>query len=568
MQKKLSVRNRSFLELFGGVAIILLALYISSFFHWRFDLTAEKRYTLNENTKKTLSNLDDLVHVSVYLDGNLPLGFRYMRRELKELLNEFEVQGKRNFRFEFIDPTASPNQSTRDALVNSLYDKGLEPTNVQERDSKGGMSQKVIFPGVIVSGKGKEVVVNLLKNNSGLSGDENINISIQGFEYALLSAILKVQIDSLPKLAFVHGHGQLDEFETGDIVQELIGQYEVHRVRLGGEVGGLEPYSVVVMAGPSRAVPEADKLVLDQYIMGGGKVLWLVDGVDVSIDSLSSGATTLAFASNHNLEDVLFRYGARVNPVILQDMQCAVIPVNIALAGQDSRFAPVPWLYYPLLNAPHSHPITRNLNMVASKFTSSVDSVGMNSEVTKQFLLRTSPYTRMVRVPAFINLAEIDQSPLEHEFNQSNVPVAMLMEGVFPSAFSNRPLNQFNHGNPFRFREKSFPTRMIVVADANIIRNDVTRRSDGAYITPLGFDRYTNQTFGNKDLIVNMINYLNDDSGLMDLRSREFKLRLLDRKRVLAYRTQWQLFNLIVPSLILLLFTFSWLAVRRYRHQK
>ncbi len=568
MQPKISPRSKSFLELAIGFVTIILIGYIASVAYLRFDLTTEKRYTLDRNTKDVLSNLDDIVHVKVYLDGELPLGFRYMQRELSELLGEFEVYGKRMFQFELIDPTSSTNKAEREAMLRDLTDKGLEPTNVQERDPKGGSTQRIIFPGAVVSYKGREAVVNLLKNNPALSGDENINISIQGFEYAILSAMLKLQPDSLPKLAFVHGHGQLDEFETGDIAQELVGQFEVHRVMLGGEVGGLDPYSVVIMAGPTKRVSEADKLVLDQYIMGGGKVLWFVDGVTVSIDSLSNGATTLAYPNNHNLEDILFKYGARVNPTLIQDMQCSVIPVNVSLPGQDSRFAPAPWVYYPLLNSPSNHPITRNLNIVSAKFVSPVDTVGLNPEVQKQILLKTSPYTRTVNVPAFINLAQIEQSPLERDFTQSNLPIAVLLEGEFPSVFTNRPLASLNNGNSFRFRENSLPTRMIVVADADIIRNDVSRRGDGAYITPLGYDRYTNQTYGNKDLVVNMVNYLSDDMGLMNLRSREFKLRLLDKNKVLEQRTKWQLLNLVVPSAVLLLFVIAWLLVRRKRYAK
>ncbi|MDD4383944.1 MAG: gliding motility-associated ABC transporter substrate-binding protein GldG [Bacteroidales bacterium] len=568
MYLKSSPRNRSLLELAMGIVTIILVIYIASFAHLRFDLTSEKRYTLDKNTKEILSNLDDIVHVRVYLDGDLPLGFRYMRRELMELLGEFEVYGQRFFQFEFIDPAALPNKTEREALLRDLYDKGLEPTNVQERDDKGGSSQRVIFPGAVISCKGKELVVNLLKNNPAHSGDENINISIQGFEYVLLNAILKAQADKLPKLAFVHGHGQLNEFDTGDIAQELVDQFEVHRVMLGGEVGGLDPYAVVIMAGPTMRVPESDKLVLDQYIMGGGKVLWFVDGVTVSIDSLSNGATTLAFPNDHNLEDILFRYGARVNPTLIQDMQCAVIPVNVSLQGQDSKFAPTPWVYYPLLNSPSSHPITRNLNLITSKFVSPVDTVGMNYEVNKQYLLKTSPYTRTVNVPAFINLAQIEESPLEREFTQSNVPVAVLLEGMFPSVFTNRPLASYNNGKSFRFREKSVPTRMIIVSDADIIRNEVSRRGDGAYITPLGFDRYTSQTFGNKELVVNMVNYLNDDSGLMNLRSREFKLRLLDKHKVLEQSTKWQILNLLIPSLILIVLVAIWLLIRRNRYAK
>lgn len=564
----LSARNRSLTEFAIGIVAIALLVYISSFVNFRLDLTSEKRYTLDSATKEVLSDLDDVVFIRVYLDGNLPIGFRRMRRELKELLDEFTVYGGRMIEYEFIDPLASVDKAERDAFVRDLYDRGLEPINIQERDPRGGTTQRAVFPGAIVSYKGKEQVVNLLRNNPALSGEENINISVQGFEYSLVSTILALKPDELPKLAFVHGHGQLDELETGDIAQELVKQFEVHRVILGGEVGGLNPYSVVVVAGPTERIPEEDKLVLDQYIMGGGKVLWVVDGVNVSIDSLSQGSTTLAFPNNHNLDDMLFRYGVRINPTLVQDMQSAVIPVNVALEGQDSRFVPAPWVYYPLLNAPSSHPITRNLNLILGRFVSPLDTVGMDPNIDKQILLRTSPYSRILNVPLFINLRQIERSPLESEFNMSHLPVAVLLEGVFPSVFTNRPLSSFNNKRPFSFHEQSVPTKMVVISDADIIRNEVSRRPDGAYVTPLGYDRYSRQTYGNKEFIVNAINYLNDDKGLMNLRSREFKLRLLDKSKVLEHRVRWQVINLTLPSIVLLLFVGIWLYIRRKRYTR
>lgn len=563
-----STRNRSLTELAIGIVAIALLAYISTFVNFRLDLTSEKRYTLDRSTKEVLSDLDDVVYIRVYLDGNLPMGFRRMRRELKELLDEFRVHGGRMIEYEFIDPLGSVDKTERDAFVRDLYDMGLEPTNIQERDPRGGTTQRAVFPGAIISYKGKEQVVNLLRNNPALSGEENINISVQGFEYSLVSTILSLKPNELPKLAFVHGHGQLDELETGDIAQELVKQFEVHRVVLGGEVGGLNPYSVVVVAGPTERIPEADKLVLDQYIMGGGNVLWIVDGVKVSVDSLSQGATTLAFPNDHNLDDMLFRYGARINPTLIQDMQSAVIPVNVSLEGQDSRFVPAPWVYYPLINAPGTHPITRNLNLISSKFVSPIDTVGMDSNIDKQILLKTSPYSRTLNVPLFINLRQIERSPLESEFNLSNLPVAVLLEGVFPSAFTNRPLSSYNNGRPFSFHEQSVPTKMVVISDAEIIRNEVSRRPDGAYVTPLGYDRYSRQTYGNKEFIVNVINYLNDDKGLMNLRTREFKLRLLDKSKVLENRVRWQVVNLTLPSLALLIFIGVWLLIRKKRYTK
>jgi gliding-associated putative ABC transporter substrate-binding component GldG len=550
------------------LATIVLVAYLSSFVFFRIDLTSERRYTLSRITKQTLRELPDLVHVRVYLDGELPMGFNRMRKSLKETLEEFHIYGERNFHYQFIDPSASPNQKERDDFYRDLYSRGLEPTSVQERDTRGGSSQTIIFPSAIVSYRGNEVALNLLKNNQSLSGDENINLSVQAFEFAMLNAIKMLTQEERPKLAFIHGHGELDEYQTGDIAKELSTQYEVHRAILGGEVGGLEPYAAVILAGPSQSVSEADKLVLDQYIMNGGRVLWFIDAITISIDSLSKGSTTLAFPNNHNLDDLLFRYGVRVNPSVIQDMQCATIPINVSLAGQDPRFAPVPWVFYPLFSTPLNHPITRNVNLVYSRFVSPIDTVGANGGIAKTVLLRSSANSRLLNVPLFVNLRQIEQSPLERDFNRRYLPTAMLLEGSFESPFQNRILKSFNNGNPFTLKEKGVYTRMIVVSDADIIRNDVTYRTDGAYVTPLGFDRFTNKTFGNKELIVNMVNYLTDDLGLMSLRSREFKLRLLDRKKILAERSKWQLINMTVPSAIMILFALIWVFVRKRRYAR
>lgn len=563
-----TAKRRSVAELIVGIVTVLLLCYISGFVSLRLDLTSDKRYTLNPITKDALQNLNDVVYVRIYLDGDLPIGFLRMRRALKETMEEFRVYGGRKFHYEFINPTHSPDPREREALFRDLHDMGLEPINVQEVNPRGGTSQRLVFPGAIVSHGGREAVVNLLRNKPGLSSDENINLSVQGFEYNFISAIEKLARKELPKVAFVHGHGQLDELETGDIAQELATRFEVHRVFLGGEVGGLDPYSVVIMAGPSKAVPEADKLVLDQYIMGGGRVLWLVDGATVSIDSLSRGATTLAFPSQHNLNDMLFRYGVRINHSVVQDIQCAMIPVNVSIAGQEPRFAPVPWNYYPLLSTPNNNPITRNLNLVKAQFASPIDTVGEDENLKKTVLLRTSRYSRTLNTPLFVNLRQIEQSPLERDFKEQFLPIAVLVEGVFSSVFANRPIGALNNGNPFKLKESSAQTRIIVVGNSHIIRNEISRRPDGAYITPLGYDRYSNQTYGNKELIVNMVNYLNDFSGIINLRSRDHQLRLLDRKEVLENRVKWQVINMVLPSLLLIVMVVIWVLVRRMRYAR
>lgn len=546
--------------------IVFVANVLSSYFYFRIDLTEDKRYTIQPVTRDVLEGLDDIVVIRVYLDGELPVAFVRMKKALAETLREFKVIAGEKIRYEFVNPYSIPGAKKQEQLFRQLADKGLVPTNVHVRDNEGAMIQRIIFPGCIITYRGKELVVNLLRNNLNLTGDENINLSIQNFEYAIVDAIDRVTIKNRQRIAFIQGHGELDEFETGDIERELAQYYEVSRVIINGDPDALKPYKTIIVAGPSRPMPEADKLIIDQFIMQGGRVLWFVDPVSISIDSLSSGASTLAFINQHNLDDMLFRYGVRLNPLLIQDIQCAVIPVNTALVGQESRFVPAPWLYYPMLTPPADNPITKGLNLILSKFISPIDTVGLNYDVKKRILLYTSRETKLVKIPALISLSQVSKGIARYEFQHSMLPVAVELQGIFKSNFRNRPISSLIPNGTIDFVQESRFTKMIVVADADIIRNDIQRRPNGAYVLPLGYDRFTRQTYGNKELVVNMVKYLCDDNGLIDLRSRDIKLRLLNRKRIVSERLYWQLINMVLPSLILVVSGIVWNFARRKKY--
>lgn len=563
-----TAKKRNIIQLFVAIASIIIISYISSIVYWRIDLTSEKRFTLSPVTKNTLKELNDVVYIKVYLNGDMPIGFQRMQKSLKETLDEFRVVSKENIQYEFINPSESTNQKVRDALYSDLYKKGLEPTNIQVRDKEGGNSQKILYPGALITYKGKEIAVNLLHNNPALSGDENINLSVQNFEFNFIDAIIKLNTEKLPKLAFILGHGELDQYETGDIDKSLSEYFDTYRVEINGDITALDPYKVVIVAGPKKPLPEADKLVIDQYIMKGGKVLWFIDPVSVNVDSLSRGENTVALVNQNNLDDQLFRYGVRLYPSLIQDIQCALIPVNTSLPGQQPKFVSAPWVYYPLLSSLAKSLISRNLNMIKTQFISPIDTVGGDGKLKKTVILTTSPYSRTLNVPLLVSLSEIDRSPLQREYNRSSIPVALLVEGTFESAFNNRPLSMYNHGKSFEFRTSSSFNRMIVVSDADIIRNEVRVAADGAYISPLGFDRFTKQSFGNKDLVMNMVKYLDDDIGLMSLRTRDFKLRMLDKKRIIESRFAWQMFNILVPSTLLIIGGLVWLYFRKRKYTR
>ncbi len=566
MKQGLSNRKRSILKFLILIVSIFVINFVSSFFYFRLDLTEDKRYTIKPFTQQLLRNTNDLIYIRIYLDGELPTAFVRMKRALYETLSEFKVIAGKKLQFEFVNPYSTKGTKNQEELLKKLSDIGLQPTNVHIKDKDGAILQRIIFPGCLITYRGKELAVNLLRNNPNLSGEENINLSIQNFEFALIDAILRLTNETKQRVAFIQGHGEFDEFETGDIEGELNQYYRVERITINGDVNALKPYKTIVIAGPSKPIPEADKLVIDQFIMNGGRALFFVDPVSVNIDSLSTGANTLAFVNQHNIDDMLFRYGVRLNPLLVQDLQCAVIPVNTAFAGQEAHFVPARWLYYPLLNPPSGNPITKGLNLILSRFISSVDTVGLDFNVKKEILLFTSQEGKMVKVPALISLSQVSRSIMRYEFNRPYVPVAVLLSGNFTSNFRNRPVHHIISSGKINILEKSPYTRIIVVGDADIIRNDVQRRPNGAYILPLGYDRFTQQTFGNKELVVNMVHYLCDNVNLLQLRSKDIKLRLLNRKKVVAEQLTWQVINTVLPSLVLVIGGGIWFVIRRRKY--
>jgi len=532
------------------IAMILMIMFISQFFFFRIDLTSEKRYTLSPVTKETLEKMPDMVFVKVYLDGDLPLGFKKMRNDIREMLDEFRAYAGDKLQYQFINPLASNDPAVRKKMIEELYNKGLAVTNVQAEDEEGGRSEKYIFPGAILSYHNAEVALNLLQNNPGLSSEDNLNNSEQLLEYRFISTLHTITSDSIKKVAFIEGHGEFDQYQTADITKELANFFQVDRGTIGGMAGSLDQYEAVIIAGPTQRFPEADKFVLDQYLMKGGKILWFLDAVNASMDSLK-GENTVATINDMNLDDQLFRYGVRINPNLIEDVQCSLIPVNAAIAGQPARFVPAPWLYYPLLNPASDHPASRNINLVKSEFASSIDTLAVPG-IKKTVLLATSPLTRLVNAPVIISIEQIRHTPDQQDFNKSRQPVAILLEGKFPSVFKNRMLNDLGIKGSFKLMTESRSTAMLVVGDAGIIRNDVRVTPQGPLLSPVGYDRYSRQTFGNRDFIVNTINYLTDASGIIQLRNKEFRLRLLNAEKIHSERLYWQLINTVLPVLLII----------------
>lgn len=565
MKKPFNISN-PFLKLSLSIVLLVVAAWLLSVYFFRIDLTSEKRYTLSQFSKKTLRELDTVVVVKVYLDGDLNIPFRKMQQRLRETLEEFQVYSGRKLEYEIINPFKGKDAKAVDKNLDELMSKGLKPTNILAKDKEGGTSEKLVLPGALVCYKGLEIPVNLLKNNPAAGAEENINNSIQAFEFEFIRIISSLSAGSVEKIAFIEGHGEYNEFQVGDITRELGWYFQVDRGKINGTPGILNQYKAVVIAGPTLPFSEQDKFVLDQYLMEGGRVLWFVDMVNASLDSIKEGGATIALIRMLNIDDLLFRYGARINPVLVQDGQCSMIPVNLALAGNPPDFRPVPWLYSPLLNAPSGHPVTRNLNMIRSEFSGCIDTIEARKGIRKTVLLSTSQVSRKVAAPVIIGLEEV-RIPLKPEmFTEPFLPVAVLLEGRFESVFRNRSTSDLFPDTLVNFKETGAPASVFVAADADLIRNEFRPTPNGMMITPLGFDRYTQQTYGNKEFIVNAIQYMTGHEGLIRLRSRDFRLRLLDKATIKSDRRKWTLINTLIPPLLVIFagILYTWIRKRKY----
>jgi ABC-2 type transport system permease protein len=558
-----NIRIKSWLQFLTAIAGIVLLVSVSSFLRIRLDLTEDKRFTLSPATRHVLDHLKNDIFIQVYLDGEIPIPLKRLKRSVGEMLDEFKIASGRKIDYEFINPSGDKDVRPREELYQSLVKKGLLPVNLHAGDSEGGSSEKIIFPGMIVNYNGIEVPVNFLVNSSP-SYEQNILRSIEGLEYELIQTISTLS-DSIKTVAFIEGHDEIPEIETEDIEMNLTRFFTIDRGVIGGKPGILDKYAAVVIAGPEKAFNESDKLVLDQYIMKGGKVLWLIDEVKVNADSLVNGET-VGLYRQLNIEDQLFRYGVRINPEIIQDLECATIRLMVMSGGTRQQVVPFPWVYYPLLRPSPDNPITRNLNRVEGEFVNYIDTVGLDPKISKKILLASSSLSRLVSPPVLISLKEAELTPDEKTFNKPNLPVAVLLEGKFTSAFKNRIISNLTDDRNLKIVSESKETRMIVISDADIIRNEVSRSGLNVTPLPLGRDKYTGQMYGNRDFLINCLNWLVDNNGLMELRSRELKLRLLNKPEIKAQKTRWQIINVAGPVVIVLLAGLSYGYFRKKRY--
>lgn len=545
---KSKLRSAALMQLGLLLGILVLVNVVSSFVFTRIDLTEDKRFTLSDASKRLVGNLKDVVFIKVYLAGEFSPGFSRLSQSTRELLDELREYSNGNLEYEFIDPSANTDETERKNLYAQLYQKGIQPTTVEERTNEG-VKRTYIFPGALVSYSNMEMPVQLLKSQLGVPPEMILNNSIQNLEFEFCNAIQKATDPARPAIGFLEGHGELDTLEVADFAETLKASYALKRVRIDGQLTALKDIKLLIVAKPDTAFNEQDKFIIDQFVMKGGKVLWLLDPIIASMDSMERRGEMMAPAQDLKLDDMLFRYGARVNYDLVQDLLSSLIPVVTGMVGNQPKQQLLPWYFFPVMTPQSKHPIVNNLNSIKGQFVSSVDPINVNG-IKTEVLLTTSKYSRISPAPVRVSLGVMQYKPDPADFPVKNVPVAMLMEGEFTSLYKNRIPPAISENKEIGFKESSVKTAMVVVADGDIMRNDYLKGQP----VPLGFDKYTNMTYGNKSFLLNVIDYLCDDSGMMVIRNKDYRLRLIDPAVLEANTQPLKLINLLSPLLLILLF--------------
>lgn len=563
--KMVKPAKRNLLILLGFI-LVLIGLNIGSqYFYTRFDLTKEKRYTLTEKTKEILRNgADDLV-ITVFLDGELPSAFKRLQNATKDLLSDYKAYAKGNVKIIFVDPIGGLVAHEQDTVLRNLDEIGIKPVSVNIKND-AGLTQKIIFPMALIELNGKPMPVNLLQKSGGaaVNYEENITNSIQNLEYLFSSAIKTLSTGENPSIGFTEGSGEPSNLYFYDAITSLSQRFLVGRVDLKLiNKEGLDRLKVLFIANPKQALTEAEKYKINYFVMKGGRLVWLIDQVHANLADLQNGAPRLATNNQLNIDDMLFEYGVRINYNLIADANCAMIPVATGALGQG-QIELAPWLYYPILVPDSSSNLVKNLDGVKAEFASTLDTIA-SPKVKKSIILQTSPYNKVYDTPKMLSLQMLAEQPKPEEFNSKPKDVGVLLEGEFKSVFINRPLPD-GIKEDYRVPAYSQPTKMIVIGDGDIFTNQVNQTDQMPF--PLGFDRYTQQNYGNKALLLNIADYLTDDDNLIALRNKEIKVRLLDKTLLRTEKTKWQVINVVLPLLLLIFFAIFQHYYRKHKYTK
>ncbi|TDB69161.1 gliding motility-associated ABC transporter substrate-binding protein GldG [Arundinibacter roseus] len=544
---------------FSFLLIALVGInWLSSFVALRWDLTEDKRYTISDASTQLMESLDRNVHVTVYLSGDFPPGFERLEKATRETLDEFKASSRGRLTYQFIDPSVATSEEKRQRQYQQLVEAGLVPTNLFANE-QGKRTEKIIFPGALVEVDTLALPVQILKGNKSGTPEEKLNQSYENIEFEMASAIRQLLPTDRKKIGLVVSHTSSSPALFSDLVATLQLKYDVFL-----DVNNPETYDgldALLLLKPDQPFTEEEKYKLDQFVVNGGKALFFTDGA--RIDSVGLDGT-YAQPLDLNLGDLFFKWGLRVNANLVKDLNCAPIVLNVGAMGDEPQLKPLPWRFYPLLNRFGAHPIVRNIDAVYTRFLSSIDTVGSEAGLLKTPLLMTSPYTRTLTAPAMVSYNEARQQPDPADYQGGEKLAAVLLEGTFTSLFQNRLLPQ----DPRRanFQASGTDGKVVVVADGDVVLNDFDYRRNTPF--PLGYDRITQNIFGNKDFILHALDYMLEPEGLIQARSRQISIRMLDKIRIQEEGTPWQLLNMLVPVGLVGLFGAIRYGLRRRKFGK
>ncbi|MCC7026483.1 MAG: gliding motility-associated ABC transporter substrate-binding protein GldG [Saprospiraceae bacterium] len=546
-------RIPGFLQILLILGIIIFINILSQYFNTYLDFTEEKRFTLTEPTKKLIKDVKNVVYIQVLLEGNFPSGFKRLQQSTKEILDQFNSEnGYIEYEFE------NPNEGTVDVINarrKSYGEEGLIPTNLMVRSGSENKEQ-LIYPYAIVKLGDRKISVNLLENAPDLDQESNLSNSISLLEYKLATAIQKVHYPEKKNILFTTGHGELAREQTKSLVSLLNSSYNLAWINLDSTFFIKPEIDLLIIARPIIPFTEKNKFVLDQYVMNGGKIIWLVDGLKMSLDSLSTRNEFIPEPLDLNLTDYFFKNGIRINSNLVLDLECSRIPQVIGRTGDKPQIELFPWYYHPLIAPRSNHPIVSNIDRISLEFPSTIDSLKTKTDIKKTILLQSSQYSRYQNSPMKVGFEMMRYKPDPDKFNRPNLPIGILLEGTFGSLFENRldeDMNNILSSIGIPFKTISSPTSMLVVADGDVIKN-LYDKETGKF-APIGYNKYEKATFnGNKDFILNSIEFMINQNNILTARTKEFKLRMLDKVKAEKDKLYWQSINIVLPIILIVLF--------------
>jgi ABC-2 type transport system permease protein len=564
--------KKLFSSKYGWITLLIILVLINllaSLFHVRLDLTAEKRFTLSKPTTQLLNTLDAPVTVTVFLTGDMPAGFKRLSGSVTELLEEFRETAGSAVQYNFRKPGEGMDEAAKNTFLDSLAKLGIRPYNIKAQASEGeGNEERLLFPGALITYKDRVAGIDLLSGQSSMLDENSINRSEALLEYKFANSIHKLRQDTLPLIGYLTGNGEPESYNVYDLIENTLRpNYPFRLFRMDNFPNIPTVFSAIIIAKPTIPFSDQQKLKLDQYIMHGGKVIWMIDNVYAEYDSLlRSQNEFIAFDRALNLEDLLFKYGTRINSDLVQDINSDKVPSVIGTVGGKPQIELLRWPYFPLLSNPSGHPIAKNLDFVLAQFPGSIDTVKANG-IKKTILLATSRESRILPSPAKVSWESIATKEDWQSFRQGNIPVAVLLEGKFTSLYANRisaPMQDSLavHGQPFLTANEQ-QNKMIVISDGDIALNAVTQ-NDGPL--PMGMNMYSRFQYANKDFILNALEYLTDNSGILETRAKDYTLRLLDKSKLQEQKSMWQAINILAPIGLIILFgiTYQWVRKKTY----